>query len=180
MKQVFLPFILLILLVQSVVVAEALYEPCSLPDQVNYFVNCFAERQKANKLILVTKDGENDDCDCCLERVALMFDYYDTVDLNTARSLILGLVTSFLQEINKQEKLKKFFCVFPLNLDEISIQIRLRNEHCGFIYPSLGNIASISIIDGVITYGTLNSYTYEVDTLRRETYNQATQLSTPR
>lgn len=177
LKSKIFPFIALMLSLRSLLSGEALYEPCSLPDRVNYFINCFAERQKANKLTLVTKDGIGD---CGLEKVALMFDYYGVLDLPTARRLILGVVTSFLQEINQEEKLRCFFPVFPLNLDEVSIQIRLRNDDCGFVYPYLGNIASISIIDGVITYGTINSYSYEVEALRRETYHQAGQLSTPR
>lgn len=168
----------LMLVFNHLLLAEALYEPCSLPDQVNYFINCFAERQKANKLTLVTKDGEIDECCCCLERVGLMFDYEAELSIPTARQLILGVVTDFLQEINLQEKLKKHFCVFPLNLDEISIQIRIVHG-CGF-YPYLGNISSISIMDGMITYGTINSYSYEYDVLRRETYDQALHLSTPR
>lgn len=180
MKSWFLSFLICLLALHRFISAEALYAPCSLPDQVNYFVNCFADEQlKSNQLTLVTKNGEWGEC-CKLEKIALMFDYFDTLDLMTARKMILGITTRFLQEINKQDKLKCFFENFPLSLDNISIQIRMRNEHCGFVYPVLGNIASISIDSGFITYGTMNSYTYKIDTLRRESYDQAVQLSTPR
>lgn len=171
--------------------AECLYAPCCLPDQVNYFLNSFAEKQKqASGLVLVTKNGESErDCcfdfccdfyyECKLDKIALIFDYFGEINLATARHLILNTVTSFLHEINQQEKVKPFFCKFPLSMDQISIQIRIRNESCRF-YPYLGNISMITIDDGSIIYGTINSYTNQVDVLRRETYEEAVQLSTPR
>lgn len=190
MKTFIFSLMIFISAVRTTASADCLYESDNyIPDQVNCFINAFAERQKqTHNLILATKEGETccyfiDCCfqntGCCLEKIALMFDYFGVVDLPQARQLTLGLVTSFLQEINVQEKLKCFFCTFPLGLDQISIHIRMRND-CEFKYPYLGNIASISMIDGMITYGTINSYTYQVDVLRRETYDQALQLSAPR
>jgi len=158
--------------IHTLVMANAL-SSFGIPYEVNCFLNRFAEEQKtANKLILVTKDVNGR---CGIENIALIFDYHGSLDFPAARQLIVSILTSLLQEVNNQPKLRCCFVTFPLTIENLSVRIRVRSE-CLF-YPFLGNIASIIAADGLIYYGTLNSYTYEVDTLRFESYVQAAKVA---
>ncbi len=155
-------------------VMDALTPICGLPAAIERVLNCFVMQLQNEKLVLVAK---NSDGECGIDRVSLFFDLYDTVDIPAARRLIVPIVSGLLQDFNGQEKLRGYFNTFPLTYEQVVIQIRVRSKRCGFVYPVLGNITFIAAMDGTVTYGTLNSFTYEVDSLRTETYRQALQLS---
>jgi hypothetical protein len=103
-------------------------------------------------------------------QIGLMFDYFGEVDIAAARRLITSVVDSLVDRINKDKKMAPYFLCYPISINQISVRIRIRRDECGFYYPPLGNVAYISAIDGMIYYGTLNSYTYEIDNLRTEPY----------
>lgn len=150
-------------------------KPSALPDAVEYALNCFAEEQTAKNLILVSKISDVDHC-CRIQKLGFLFDLYDNVNILTARSLVTGLMASFLETIHRNEKLT-YYLADPFTEKNVVIRIRARNARCGFIYPRLGNIAFISAVDGIIIYDTINSYTYDLDTWRMESYADAIRLS---
>lgn len=147
-----------------------------LPDAIDCILNRFGDAQKGKNLVFVSKNYEMDEEDCHIEKIDFLFDLYETVDIPRARILITSLVNSLLQTVMSSEKLKPYLaCHF--NADNIIMRIRIRTKECGFIYPVLGNIAYISAMDGRIFYDTLNSYTYQMDNLSMETFQEALRLS---
>lgn len=155
----------------SHMVTDALMPVGGMPPALNYFLNCYASGLAFENLVLVAKDSEEGECG--LELVGLIFDYFDDLNLPEARSLIVHLMVGLIKGINGKEKLTALFNRSSITEDQVSVRIRVRPKHCGFIYPVLGNIAYISAMDGVINYGTMNSFTYEIESLRVEPYKQA-------
>jgi hypothetical protein len=141
-----------------------------MPDKLEYALNCFVNGLNIPNLKFVDKNAYGD---CGIEKVDLLFDLYDDVAIPRARELILQIVNALLGEINLNEKLKCYFKSLPLKVDQLVIRIRVEPTRCGFTYPQMGNIAYISAIDGLITYSTRNSFTYELDNLHLESYSQA-------
>lgn len=166
--------LLLLVMLPCLLAADVLTAPCSIPPELDYFLNCFLEAQRSKGLIPVTKNAEGE---CEIEKISLLFDYFGVLDIPSARRLIVDVVISLLQKLNTQEKLYKYFACPPLTVDNLDIRIRIRTDHCGFVYPKLGNIAYVTAIDGIISYSTLNSYTYEINNLRMEPFSKALQFS---
>jgi len=149
--------------------------PCHLPGSLVYAINCFAETQVENHLELVRVTAPSE-CGCTIDELDLYFNMLDTLDEKASRQFAVTIVNDLLVELNKNEKISSLFTTFPLTLNEVMIQIQMKDLNCEYIYPRLGNIASITIEDQRIIYGTMNSYTYQIDTLRTETIVQAEQL----
>lgn len=160
---------LLFIMIPNLLISEMLTSPCSIPIELDYVLDCFLEEQTHKELIPVIKNAEGE---CGIERVSFLFDYFGTLNISSARRLILDTTKTLLDKLNAKDKvLNPFFAAcFPLTADNIVIRIRVRTNECGFIYPKLDNIAYVTLIDGFISYGTLNSFTYEIDNLRIETY----------
>lgn len=162
----------------QMVAAENLTQRNALPDIIDYVLNCFAEEQKTKGLVLVEKILDYDECQQ-ISRLGFLFDLFRPLSMPAARQLVTSLITDLLQHVNKQEKLKNYLSHKPLTVKDVVIRLRLRNKDCGFIYPVLGNIAYVSVIDGEIIYDTINSFTYDLDTLRTESFAEALKILTP-
>lgn len=151
-----------------------------LPREINCYIDDFAAQQTHfnPSLNLVAKNAEAM-CQGSVNKLALLFELTDKIDIPYGRSIITYMVGSFIDGINAQpEKFRSYFTTFPLELDDVVMSIRMRSPPGCVAYPALGNVASITSMDGLIIYGTLNSYTYEIDSLRIERYSQAVKLAT--
>lgn len=149
---------------------------CGLPEKLNYYLDCFAEEEQHKEgLELVAKNGEWGECG--LERILLLFDYYGILDIEHGRRLMLAVVDDFLKAINEAKGVGACFVNFPLTTKDIEVRIRTRQRDCGFVYPYLGNVAFILFSDDILTYGTMNSYSYTLETLSREPYDIAHRLA---
>ncbi len=150
-----------------------------LPTAIDHYIDCFAiEQSKFNpRLKLVAKNAEAQ-CGGKVTKLALLFELDDKVDIPYARKMITYLVGTFIDGMNAHpEKFQACFTTFPLTLEDVVLRIRVQPNPGYFVYPSLDNIASITSMDGVIIYGTLNSYTYAMDSLRTESYAQAVKMA---
>jgi len=145
----------------------------TLPGKLNYYLNCYAESLKERHLTLVSRNSEG--CDNCITKISLTFDLFDTPNFDGAREVIVDLVGDLLKGVNaRPDELKRYFAVFPLTIQNVDVRVRIRQNTQGcFIYPVLGNIAIISAADGIIVYDTMNSFTFQLDMLRRETFENA-------
>lgn len=153
----------------------AIPKPSEVPNVLEYVMNCFAEEQKAKHLVMVEKFVEYDDCRQ-INRVGFLFDLYDTISMDASRVLVTGLVNDLFKSVTGNPKLKPYL-VSPFTEKEVIIRLRMRTKQCGFIYPVLGNIAYVSVIDGIVIYDTINSYTYDLDTLRTESFQEALKIA---
>ena len=149
--------------------------PCYLPGSLVYAINCFKNHTTNQDLELISVNTK-EDCDDTIYELNLVFDLAKTVDENQARKLVLNLLANLLNSFNNNQKLRPLFSISPLTANEVTIQIRIRPSDCGADYPIMGNIASVTVADGKVIYGTLNSYTYQIDILRTETLKKAQQL----
>lgn len=143
-----------------------------LPNVIDYVMNCFAEEQSAKNLVPVEKITDFDQF-LSIRKLGFVFDYYETLNILSARALITGLAKDLVQKINSSPKLRSYLAVIPFTEKEVVLRLRLRKKNCGFVYPELGNIAYVSVIDGMIIYDTKNSFTYDLDTLRTESFAEA-------
>lgn len=162
----------------QIAVAENLTQRNALPDIIEYVLNCFAEEQKTKGLVLVEKIIDFDECRQ-ISKLGFLFDFFRPLSMPASRQIITSLVNDLVLHVNKQEKLKNYLSHKPFTVNDVVVRLRLRNKDCGFIYPMLGNIAYVSVIDGEIIYDTINSFTYDLDTLRTESFADALKILTP-
>lgn len=157
--------------------ADNLTRRNGLPNVIDYVLNCFADEQKAKELVMVEKISDFDESQQ-ISKLGFLFDIYKPLSMPQARQLVTGLATDLLQRVNSAEKLKEYLATTPFTVNDVVIRLRMRNKDCGFIYPALGNIAYVSVIDGTIIYDTVNSFTYDLDTLRTESFAEALKIQT--
>lgn len=175
MRKIILSFFIFAACAGPLMTMANLTERNALPNVVNYVLNCYAEAQKNSNLVLVEKISDYDEYDQ-ISKLGFMFDLYKPLTLPEARQLVVRLVSNLVQHINSQNKLKKYLANYPFTEKDVVIRLRLRNKDCGFIYPFIGNIAYVSALDGDIIYDTVNSFTYDLDTLRTESYSNAIKI----
>jgi hypothetical protein len=171
--------------VQSVVAEEAhksAHEaedkpfPNELRRTIEYILNCYGDNQEnTNQLIPVNKIIE---IDCKIEKLGMLFDYYGSLTIPKARRLIIQAVTELLQTVNSSNKLTPYLAnCGALTPDNIIVRIRWRSSTCGFFYPPLGNIAFVSAMENKIVYDTLNSYSFTLNNLMTESFQEGLRLN---
>jgi len=149
--------------------------PGELRRTIEYILNCYADNQESiNQLIPVSKIIETD---CKIEKLGMLFDYYGSLNIPKARRLIIQAVTELLQTVNSSNKLTPYLAhCGALTPDDIIIRIRWRSSACGFFYPPLGNVAFVSAMEDKIVYDTLNSYTFTLNNLMTESFQEGLRL----
>jgi hypothetical protein len=155
-----------------------IFSECPFRDDISLtvdrFFTSFVEKIKNENLVLVTKSV---DIECCkIKQIGLFFDSYQHPDIPVARKLMMDVASYFLLELNRDTKLRPFLHCPPFTEKNIVIRIHFRPKQCGFYFPKLENVAHISLIDGMVSYETLNSYNFTLKNLRRETFAQAMQI----
>lgn len=152
------------------VLPEELVFPGELTRTLEYILNCYGTNQEKNhRLIPVSKIFE---INSKIEKLGMLFDYYGSLDISKARALAIQAVTELLQIANSSNKLVPYLANCGLTPDDIIIRIRWRSPTCGFFYPPLGNIAFVSAMENKIIYDTLNSYTFTLNNLMTETFQE--------
>ncbi|MBA3815144.1 MAG: hypothetical protein H0X29_01215 [Parachlamydiaceae bacterium] len=174
MNKIIIVFLLLACTIGQGLNAENLTQRKAIPDVVQYVLNCFAEEQESKELVLVEKISGYDEGQ--ISKLGFLFDLYKPLTMGEARGLAIGLTNNLLEKVNNNEKLKNYLSNSPFTVNNVVMRIRLRQKDCGFIYPALGNIAYVSVIDGKIIYDTINSFTYDLDNLRTESFADAIKI----
>lgn len=142
---------------------------------IDYVLNCYGNSQEStHKLVPVSKIIETD---CKIEKLGMLFDYHGSLGISAARKLVVQAVSDLLQTVNSSSKLKPYLKNGGLVVDDVIIRIRVRPDACGFYYPPLGNVALVSAMEDKIVYDTMNSYSYMLNNLLTETYQQGLKLS---
>lgn len=107
--------------------------------------------------------------------LALAFNYYKPVDITTSRKLVLTAHQELLDQINRNEKIRKYLIRYPFPPENVQIRIFFRNPDGS--NPKDGQICVTSIIEGKIKYKT-NDPNYKLfKTLAEESYMQALKKS---
>ncbi|MBS0621234.1 MAG: hypothetical protein JSS61_07250 [Verrucomicrobia bacterium] len=106
-----------------------------------------------------------------IQMLALSFQYYHAVDQNQARDLLLYCVDTYVNAVNSNVDVRPFLHDYPFTSKNIQIRI--------WVYASdatrmpLGEISSMSSIDGIFKYISEDPATNHYEVLYRESYEEA-------
>ncbi len=130
--------------------------------------NTARKLEKEKKLYLVgTGGGMMHD----IQAMHMSFDYYQEVDLQTARELIVYAVREYLSDINNNEEVRPYLHNYPFTAKNVEIRIWVSKPDRS--NPSSGRIDYISAINGVLNYYTRGEKQYSRKTIYEETYEEA-------
>lgn len=100
------------------------------------------------------------------------FFYYNELNMDQARELLLSAGNLYLTTINENEKIHNFLETSPFKLENIEIRIFLYNRDRSI--PSPEKLQVISMIDGILEYENRSAETKFLTTICKETYEEAT------
>lgn len=118
-----------------------------------HLLNCTVNRyiemlEESNDIHLVNQTGQMDDH---IHFLGLSFTSGAAVNESTARIMLLQLIDSFLDAINRDERLAPFLCPHPFTEDNIEIRVTFTND-CLYPYPQPGAIKYMIFSDGFLTF----------------------------
>lgn len=131
-----------------------------------------------NNLRLVNKTGE---MGAKIDKIGLQFESYDPYTLDNARTMMIGLIDSFLDALNQSKRLRPYLngCHFtPGNID---IRVNFVQNSL-YPYPAFNEVQYMSFEDGVISYSTIMRNClgqYQMKRLRDEPLDFARRASPP-
>lgn len=105
------------------------------------------------------------------------FHYFNELDINQAREIILKAGGLYLKEINNNERIRPFLATYPFTSDNIEILIIFSNpDHTSIAYEKLH---MLSIRQGILKYYSRDADTKYYGIIYQETYQEAeAQLAT--
>lgn len=106
--------------------------------------------------------------------MAMSFNYCQEVDFDTARRLLVYCVEEYLSAINSDEKLRPYLHNYPFTAKNIEIRIYLKKPNNSDV--PLGSICIARSIKGVVSYDANNPNGINLDTLHKETYEEALKI----
>lgn len=116
---------------------------------LNCTINTYVEMlEEGNHIHLVNQTGQMDDY---IHFLGLSFTSDALVNESTARKMLLQLVDSFLNAINRDPRLAPFLCPSPFKEDNIEIRVAF-NSDCLYPYPQPGAIDYMVYSDGYLTF----------------------------
>jgi hypothetical protein len=107
-----------------------------------------------------------------IEMLAISFDFSNEIDITKARELLVKSINKYIEEINSNNKIRKYLKCYPFTEKNIEVRIWVRTPKSTPSY--------ISAINGELSYFMDTPYTYSQIALRKETYEEAVKiLSSP-
>ena len=103
--------------------------------------------------------------------LALSFFYYKMIDIEEARKLIIYSMQTLAEEINAEKKLRKYLYKYPFPPKRTEIMIIVHNRDYSTVSPEY--ISVVSFHNGKISYDITNPETNRLDTIYKETYEEA-------
>ncbi|CCB87955.1 hypothetical protein [Simkania negevensis] len=124
------------------------------------------EKQKNLRLIGTGGGMMND-----IQMMEMSFQYFQEVDLQKARELVVYAVKEYLTDINSNEKVRPYLHEYPFTAKNVEIRIWIYNPDRSRL-PS-DKIYYISSIDGVLSYYIRGPEEYSRLAVCEETYEEA-------
>ena len=121
--------------------------------------------KKEKKLTLIGIGGRMMDD---IQMMAMSFNYYQEVNLEQARELLIYVINEYLSDINNNQDVRPYLHEYPFTSKNVEIRIFIYGPDRRTLHPD--KIGYISSIDGVLEY-----YTGADDDhpICRETYTEA-------
>ncbi len=105
-----------------------------------------------------------------IHMLALSFRYYQPVNIETARKLLVTAVTEFIDAVNANEEIRPYLQNYPFEAKNIEIRIFLQNLD-GSPIP-FGRLKVISSMDGNFQYKIDNLETGLFTTIYKESFKE--------
>ena len=105
-----------------------------------------------------------------IEMLALAFDYFQPLDIETARPLLITAVDKFLKEINEDESIRSYLNNYPFNPKNIKVTIYLYQSN--YTRVPDGDLCVVDLENGKIEYE-INGPDDRFHTILEETYDDA-------
>ena len=109
-----------------------------------------------------------------IRMMAMSFDYYQEVDLQTARELIVYALKEYLSDINTNKEVKPYLQNYPFTAKNVEIRIWISKPDRST--PSPGKIQYMSAINGILDYYTREENQHSRKTICEETYEEALEV----
>jgi len=107
-----------------------------------------------------------------IEMLGLSFHYYQPVDINLGRKLLISAIHRFVDEINTNGPIRKYLTQYPFQPENIEIRIFLYNPDHLDVTP--GELSVIVYSDGFLKYKIDDPENeYRLKTIHKETYEEA-------
>lgn len=106
-----------------------------------------------------------------IKMLALAFHYYHEVNIDEARELVIYVATTFLDEINKSEHIRKYLDTYPFKPENIQIEIFLENLDGSKLPPE--KLCAITMADGILKYKIDHPDRHKFLIVQEETYEEA-------
>ena len=106
-----------------------------------------------------------------ISMLALSFNYYNEIDIEKARDLLVTAGSLFIKEVNDNEQIRPYLKNYPFEPTNIEIRIFLRKPNGAFCDPDTLHV--VSMINGKLDYEIDNSITHLFETIYSETFEEA-------
>jgi len=105
-----------------------------------------------------------------IQMMAMSFDYYQEVNIKTARELIVPVINEYLSAINSNKEIRPYLHEYPFTAKNIEIRIFVYNPDRSEL--SLEKIDCITSLNGMLKYYTRSN---PRQAICKETYEEALQ-----
>ena len=105
-----------------------------------------------------------------IARLSLDFNYYNEIDINEARELLMTSGRVFLNNVNSNELIPPFLQNYPFEPENIEVAIYVRKPNGR--QPDSDKLAIVTLIDGVLKYKIMPDE-YSLETIYHETFEEA-------
>jgi len=126
-------------------------------------------KEEKNLYLIGTGGGMMGD----IKMMAMSFNYYQEVNLESARKLLVYAIDEYLSAINSNEKVRPYLHNYPFRVNNIEIMIFIYNPDRS--KPALEKINFIQSINGILEYYISSDFD---NPILEETYNQAVEAIT--
>ncbi len=110
-----------------------------------------------------------------IKMLALSFDYYQPLNIEQARELLIIATERFISEINQTQPIHPYLHNYPFKPENVEIRIFLyKPDHSDV---GAENLSVVSMLEGVLYYKVDNPKTKLFTTVLTETYEEALERS---
>lgn len=107
-----------------------------------------------------------------INEINLCYDYLPLIEKDEARQLLVAVVESYVEKINNNDLFSEYLYKKPFTPKELYL-IMVSHDS---VEPYMPNIYSIKLIDGMVTYKTVDADEDHFSNYERETYEDARRI----
>jgi hypothetical protein len=106
-----------------------------------------------------------------IKMLGLSLHYYEPVDIEKARELLIYSTELFLDVINNNNDIRFYLQSYPFTAENVEIRIYLQKTNGS--EPDLGDLTIVEMTNGILEYVIRNKETKRLTTLYEESFREA-------